>query len=92
MIDLLTDNLFLIFLFWIFISPVICFFLARSRNRNTLFWVIAGFVFGLIAIIILYLLSKIEKKYDITKKDRLDSKVELYEKIEKYTESRTKPT
>jgi len=88
MIDLLTDSLFFIFLFWVFISPVICFFLARSRNRSTLFWVIAGFVFGLISIIMLYLLPKLEKKYYADNQDRVDSKIKMYEHIKEFTESK----
>ncbi len=90
MAESIFDSGIWLLLCWVFISPVICFFLARSKNRNSLFWVIAGLVFGFIPVIVLYFLNKIEKNYNVVKKDRIDSKVNLLENLKEFEESKSK--
>jgi hypothetical protein len=90
MIDLMSDSVFWLFLCWIFLSPVLCFFLARSRNRSSLFWVLAGLIFGFISVIVLYFLPKLEKQYYVDKKDRVDSKVKMYENLKEFEETKSK--
>jgi F0F1-type ATP synthase membrane subunit b/b' len=90
MIDYLTDPLFWIFLGWVFLPAIICYILALKKRRSTLFWLLAGMVLGLIAIVILYLLPKLEKVYKIPRKDRIDSKLKMYENLEEMNKAKQK--
>jgi multisubunit Na+/H+ antiporter MnhB subunit len=91
MLESITDSGFWLLLSWIFISPVICFFQAHSKNRSSLFWVIAGLVFGFISVIVLYFLPKKPgKKYTAENNDRIDSKLNMYGNLKELEKSRSK--
>jgi F0F1-type ATP synthase assembly protein I len=39
----------------------LCHEMAKTRNRDTTVWAVLGFLFGLISVIVLALLGKVEK-------------------------------
>jgi len=90
MLESILDSGFWLLLCWIFISPVICFFQARSKHRSSLFWVIAGLIFGFISVIVLYYLPKLKKKYTVENNDRIDSKLKMYENLKELEKSKSK--
>jgi len=91
MIDLQSDSVFWLLLCWIFIPPVFCFFMARSRRRSSLLWVISGMVFGIMAIVVLYFLPKLPlKKYNVHKDNVFDTKLKLYQTLEEMKEAKQK--
>jgi Na+/proline symporter len=90
MIDYLTDPLFWLFFGWVFLPAILCYLLALKKRRSTLFWLLAGMVLGIIAVVILYLLPKQEKLYKIPKKDRIDSKLKMYENLEEMHRAKQK--
>ena len=91
MLDSISDSVFWLLLCWVFIPPVFCFFMARTRRRSTFFWVLAGMVLGIIAPVLLYFLPKLPgKKYIVTKDNRLDSKLKLYKTLEEMNQSKQK--
>jgi uncharacterized membrane protein YedE/YeeE len=63
--------------------------MARSRRRSSLLWVIAGMIFGIIAVILLYFLPKLPlKKYNVHKDSVLNTKLKLYQTLEEMNEAK----
>ena len=46
-------------LVWILVS-ILCYKIAEDKNRNAICWAIGGFLFSLIALVILLILPKLE--------------------------------
>lgn len=88
MLEYLTDPLFWIFLGWVFLPGIICYYLAVKKRRSTLLWLLAGMVLGWIAVLFLYFLPKLTHKYNIEKQDRVDTKIKMYQTLNELNEEK----
>ncbi len=52
------------------LSAILCYFLSKKKNRNIILWIILGFIFGIITLVILLLIPKKESYEEFEQKYR----------------------
>lgn len=90
MLEYLTDPLFWIFLGWVFLPAILCYFMAIKKRRSTLLWLLAGMFLGWIAVLFLYFLPKLIHKFNIEKQDKIDTKLKMYQTLNEMREEKEK--
>lgn len=88
--EVISDFTFWLLIAWIFGPAIICYIMALDKHRNTLIWVLAGMVFGVFTIIVLYFLPKLPGKvYNIPKDNKIDRKLKLFTYLKEIKEAKS---
>jgi hypothetical protein len=89
--DALGNNVYLLFIFWVFLPAVACYWLALKKRRSTLLWLLLGMVFGILAVGYLWFLPGLKmKEFKVAHKDKFETKMNLYANLKEIEDLKSK--